>query len=52
MSQTEQRIEVHSRDTKGRWQAVAYTAGEALAMDWTGAEPVPLKSLYAGTDVA
>lgn len=52
VSQTEQRIELHSRDADGRWQALAYTAGEALPLDWTGCEPVPLKSLYAGTDVA
>lgn len=52
VSQTEQRIELHSRDTEGRWQAMAYTAGEAVPLDWTGSEPVALKSLYAGTDVA
>ncbi len=52
VSQTEQRIELHSRDAEGRWQALAYTTGESLPLDWTGSEPVPLKSLYAGTDVA
>jgi len=52
VSQTEQRIELHSRDAEGRWQALAYTAGESLPLDGTGCEPVPLKSLYAGTDVA
>ena len=52
VSQTEQLIEVHSRDAEGSWQALAYAMGESIPTEWLGAEPVALSSLYAGTDIA
>ena len=52
VSQTEQLIEVHSRDAEGRWQALAYAADEGIPTEWLGAEPVALSTLYAGTDIA
>jgi Uma2 family endonuclease len=52
VSQTEQHIEVHSRGTDGRWQALAYTLGESIPAEWLGGEPVALGSVYAGTDIA
>ena len=52
VSQTEQRVEIHSRDANGQWQAVAYGAGESVAPDWLGADGVALASMYAGTDIA
>jgi Uma2 family endonuclease len=52
VSQDEQRTEVHERDNSGRWQAVAYTAGDELPAGWMGGEAVALSRLYAGTDVA
>ena len=52
VSQTEQLVEVHSRDTEGRWQALAYAMGESIPTEWLGAEPVALSRLYVGTDIA
>jgi Uma2 family endonuclease len=52
VSQTEQRIEVHSREPDGRWQALAYMLGESIPTEWLGAEPVALSVVYAGTDIA
>ncbi len=52
VSQTEQRVEVYSRDAEGRWQAIAYTVGESIPTDWMGPEPATLKTIYAGTDIA
>lgn len=55
VSQTEQRVELHSRDASGRWQAMAYVEGDSLpVIGSTGAsvETVPLAQLYAGTDLA
>ena len=52
VSQAEQRVEVHSRDAEGRWQALAYLVGEAIPVEWMGPEPVPLNGIYAGTDLA
>ena len=52
VSQTEQRVEVHSRDAKGLWQALAYAAGEFIPTEWMDAESVALTALYAGTDIA
>ena len=52
VSQTEQRVEVHSRGADGQWQALAYGAGESIAVDWLGSEPFSLASMYAGTDMA
>ena len=52
VSQTEQRVELHSRDTEGRWQALAYTAGESIAPEQAGTEAMSLKAIYAGTDIA
>ena len=52
VSQAEQRVEVHSRDADGRWQALAYSVGEAIPVEWIDPEPVPLSGIYAGTDIA
>ena len=52
VSQTEQGVEVHSRDANGQWQAVAYGPGESIATDWLGTNVVALASMYAGTDIA
>ena len=51
VSQDEQRVEVHERDTSGLLQANAYTKGDALPPGWLGDEPIALERLYAGTDV-
>ena len=51
VSQTERRVEVHSRDALGRWQAVVYESGEVLPdVGLLGAEQA-LDSFYTGTDV-
>ena len=52
VSQTEQRVEVHSRGMDGRWQALAYTLGESIPTEWMGSVSVTLSTLYAGTDIA
>lgn len=52
VSQSEQRVEVHSRDASGRWQALAYGLGEALPVDGLGLAPMALATVYAGTDLA
>ena len=52
VSQTEQRVEVHGRDAEGRWQAIAYIAGESIPADWMDSEPVALNAIYTGTDIA
>lgn len=52
VSQAEQRVEVHSRDVDGRWQALAYAAGESISNEWMNAETIALRALYAGTDAA
>ena len=52
VSQAEQRVEVHSRDAEGRWQALAYLVSEAIPVEWIGPEPVLLNGIYAGTDIA
>ena len=52
VSQTEQRVEVHSRSAGGQWQTLAYGPAESIATDWLGDEAVALDSLYAGTDIA
>ncbi len=52
VSQTEQRVEVHSRDTLGRWQAVAYAAGESLPDVGLLGSELALNTFYAGTDIA
>jgi Uma2 family endonuclease len=52
VSQSEQSVEVHSRDAEGRWQALAYGVGESIAVEWISPEPVALKTIYAGTDIA
>ena len=52
VSQAEQRVEVHSRDAEGRWQALAYAAGESIPAEWMDLEAVALTTVYAGTDVA
>ena len=52
VSQTEQRVEVHNRDAEGRWQAIAYTVGESLPVEWMDLELVALGTVYAGTDIA
>ena len=52
VSQTEQLVEVHSRDTAGLWQALAYTLGEGIPTEWLGQEPVTVSAIYAGTDIA
>ena len=51
VSQTEQLIEVHSRDAEGRWQAMAYALGESIPAEWLGPESVALSAIYAGTDL-
>lgn len=50
--QNDQRIEVHSRDANGHWQALAYGRDESVPMEWTGGAPVALAQVYAGTDLA
>lgn len=52
VSQAEQRVEVHSRDADGQWQAHSFGAGQSIATAWLGDEAVSLASLYAGTDIA
>lgn len=52
VSQTEQRVEVHSRSLDGQWQALAYGPDAAIATDWLGDESIGLASLYIGTDIA
>ena len=52
VGQTEQRVDVYRRDTEGRWQALAYTAGESIPSEWMSVEPIALSSLYVGTDIA
>ncbi len=52
VSQTERRVEMHSRDTLGRWQAVAYTRGESLPEVGLLNQETALDLFYAGTDVA
>jgi Uma2 family endonuclease len=52
VSQTEQRVEVHSRDAQGQWQARAYGLEDAIATDWLGESPIELARIYAGTDIA
>ncbi len=51
VSQTEQRIEVHSRAPDGQWQAVAYTVGDSVPGEWLGNEAFDLSMVYAGTDI-
>ncbi len=52
VSQTEQRVEVHSRGADGQWQARAYGPAESIATDWLGDEAITLAVMYAGTDIA
>lgn len=52
VSQDEQRVEVHQRDSSGQQQAVAYAQDDAVPLGWLGGDPVTLSALYAGTDLA
>ena len=52
VSQTEQSVEVHSRDDVGRWQAVVYAKGESLPDVGLLGEATSLAQIYAGTDLA
>ena len=52
VSQIEQRVEVHSRDADGQWQALAYGPAESIATAWLGDEAITLASMYSGTDIA
>ena len=52
VSQTEQRIEVHSREAGGPWQAIAYDLGESIPNEWLADEGISLGAIYAGTDIA
>lgn len=52
VSQTEQRVEVHSRSSDGQWQAQAFGPDGTIATDWLGEESIALASLYTGTDIA
>ena len=52
VSQTEQRVEVHSREADGRWQALAYMYGESIPTEWLDAAPLALSAIYSGTDIA
>ena len=52
VSQTEQRVEVYSRNADGQWQALAYGPAESIATAWLGDEAITLASTYAGTDIA
>lgn len=52
VSQSEQRVEMHSRDAMGRWQAIAYGVGEALPDVGLLGVALPLAQFYAGTDLA
>ena len=52
VSQTEQRVEVHSRDADGQWQALAYGPAESIATAWLGDDAITLAAMYAGTDIA
>ena len=52
VSQAEQRVEVHSRDAGGQWQALAYSRGESISTEWMKSETIALSALYSGTDLA
>ncbi len=52
VSQTEQRVEVHSREAGGPWQATAYGAGDSIPNPWLGDDAMSLTAIYAGTDIA
>jgi Uma2 family endonuclease len=46
VSQTEQRVEVHERDTAGQWR------GETLPSGWLEGEAFALARFFAGSDIA
>lgn len=52
VSQSEQRVEVHSRGISGELAVMVYTAGDAIAADWLEGDAIALARLYAGTDLA
>ena len=52
VSQTEQRVQVHSREAGGPWQAIAYGAGDSIPSQWLTDEAVSMSAIYAGTDIA
>ncbi|NJM43238.1 MAG: Uma2 family endonuclease [Brachymonas sp.] len=52
VSQTERRVEMHSRDDLGRWQAVVYEAGEKLPDVGLLGQELSLDTFYSGTDLA
>ena len=52
VSQTEQRVEVYSRDAGGPWQATAYGPGDSIPTQWLTDEVTVLSAIYAGTDIA
>jgi Uma2 family endonuclease len=52
VSQTEEHVEVHSRNAYDQWQALACTAAESINMEWWSQQPVALATLYAGTDTS
>ena len=52
VSQTEQRVEVYSREAGGPWQAIAYGAGDSIPSQWLTDDAVSMSAIYAGTDIA
>ncbi len=52
VSQTEQRVEVYSREIGGPWQAIAYGPGESIPSQWLIDESVSVSAIYSGTDIA
>ena len=52
VSQTEQRVEVYSREAGGPWQATAYGPGDSIPTQWLTDEVTVLSAIYAGTDIA
>ena len=52
VGQTEQRVEVYSREDGGPWQAIAYGAGDSIPSQWLTDEAESMSAIYAGTDIA
>ncbi len=51
VSQTEQRVELHSRDAAGQWRAAECGRGDEIPAAWLSGDGIALSSLYAGTDI-
>ena len=52
VSQTEQRVEVYSREAGGPWQATAYGPGDSIPAQWLVDDAVGMSAIYSGTDIA